>query len=77
MTMTMKKPHAPKGAKGKKSTKDRAPEPAVTMLLPRQLTPLIAVVPEPPSVESFYPKELKAASKAETSEDEDDGESEA
>lgn len=46
MTMTMKKPHAPKGAKGKKSTKDRAPEPAVTMLLPRQLTPLIAVVPE-------------------------------
>lgn len=34
-------------------------------------------LPEPPSVESFYPKELKAAAKAETSEDEDDGESKA
>lgn len=46
MTTTMKKPHTPKGARGKKGTKDRAPEPTVTKLAPRPLTPLIAVVPE-------------------------------
>lgn len=49
MTTTMKKPHTPKGAKGKKSTKDRAA--AVTKLTPRIIEPLITVVPEVRKVE--------------------------